>query len=116
MKEINPALLYCTLALTRHSEYSVRESALHALAQLNLDARSFTKTESFLIHSLKLLKDEMLLRTALSGLRRLTMKAEVGSQCYHLKPLLAHDQQEDFFSQILSLTLPSRVKALRKCC
>ena len=44
------------------------------------------------------------------------MKAEVGSQCYHLKPLLAQDQQEDFFSQILSLTLPSRVKALRKCC
>jgi hypothetical protein len=37
MKEINPALLYCTLALTRHQEYSVRESALHAFAQLNLD-------------------------------------------------------------------------------
>lgn len=59
----------------------------------------------------------MIVKTVLSSLRLLVIHAktlEYDCMSKDLHSLVNQDNQEDFFTQILSIQLPQRLKALRK--
>ena len=60
-------LSYCIVSLLSHTEYSVREYALHALTVSlpKMDERLFKKVEGYLVQQLKSVRDEMTMRTLL---------------------------------------------------
>ena len=111
-------ICFCILSLLTHTEYSVREYALHALTVLlpSLDEKLFKKAEGFLLQQLKVTRDEMVMRGILLAVRALVMQSQqVSFKCasQDLTPLI-NQEHEDFFAQILSMQLPQRLKALRK--
>lgn len=86
-------LCFCILSLLIHTEYSVREYALHALSVLlpSMDEKLFKKAEGFLLQQLKVIRDEMVMRSVLLAVRSLVIQSQqVSFRCasHDLTPLI----------------------------
>lgn len=73
-----------------------------------LSERLFRLAEGFVLHSLKITKDEMVMKTMLQALRLMVLQSQKVSFTSAAKDLwpLINLEHEDFFTQILSLQLP----------
>ena len=118
--EVN-ALTYNILHLLKSEEFSVRDYASHALAHLLplLDEKVFRLCELQIIDYTKLIHDELILKSILAAFKTLIQQAVAkdfqNTVSFSLQPLLFSNQGDDgFFTQILSMQMAHRSKALRK--
>lgn len=124
------AIAYSTSYYCRHDEYSVREYAIHFLAYLLNHAKSrfsllelrnifFQIEQQFVRVYLAGVKDELVLKSVLEGLRSLIVFAkETGVQSqYGLSELFPlcnpSDDNDDFFSGFLGIKLKQRQRCLK---
>ena len=103
------AFTYLIVHLLKNEEFSVRDYAQHAFSHIlpALDAKVFRQCEIQIISYIKQNNDELVLKTVLAAFKSMishaTAKDLHQSVSFHLEPLLLANQNDDFFSQILSM-------------
>lgn len=115
------ALIFNALNLLRSEEYAVRDYALHSVGKLVslIPNEGFLSCEKWLLSQLKVNQNELVLKSILATLKQFIVHTKTHAVQYSISvdllPLLpSNENEEDFFSQILSMQIQHRQKALRR--
>jgi len=115
------ALLFNVLNLLLCDEYSVRDYAQHSVSKLIeiISDQIFLSCEKWILTQIKVNRNELVVKSVLATFKLFIARAKAnpikGCVSGDLYPLIhVQKNEEDFLSNILSMQIQQRQKALRK--